>query len=470
MVNEIEICIVVILKVFSVALLFNLTCLQNVCVKYTLPLGMNVRRQSRLTIICLKSYKTCLQCYYNCYKFAKVDIKKMQLIFLRLFLSFSISYVFSYIILLDTLTQVQFTTFAQNQFSMKVATIKYLRNHCAAMYGSEFHHNYYFLYIYVWYYTTLLINGKPTLLGILSHVHVLWRTHVDSCVKVVITVAQIRCLFRPKNILLVTYRTTLHCVHTQSVDFYTHKLLLIKDLFNAVNNLNSRVYAIFRQVKGCNCKMTTTIYTAYTCSLCNIKVVRLLYCFPTGSRTLQCKKACIHNVNYYTLLLPLATMCSKSPTNLDTMIDIHFYYSTKGRFSAMIHVHHGSGDNGTLCTLTLVLNVFYIIVYILGDCTYLLVLSPLDIYMQTKRVYWFIYSFKLNYEHFRLICTAENAERILFSIALVLLIIAIIVACILCISKQLLKSITKNQYRFSNNFHVARECLRCYTIIYFNNG
>ena len=69
-----------------------------------------------------------------------------------------------------------------------------------------------------------------------------------------------------------------------------------------------------------------------------------------GSRTLQCKKACIHNVNYYTLLLPLATMCSKSPANLDTMIDINFYYSTKGRFSAMIHVHHGSGDNGTLCT------------------------------------------------------------------------------------------------------------------------
>ena len=266
MVNEIEICIVVILKVFSVALLFNLTCLQNVCVKYTLPLGMNVRRQSRLKIICLKSYKTCLQCYYNCYKFAKVDIKKMQLIFLRLFLSFSISYVFFYIILLHTLTQVQFTTFAQNQFSMKVATIKYLRNHCVAMYGSEFHHNYYFLYIYVWYYTTLLINGKPTLLGILSHVHVLWRTHVDSCVKVVITVAQIRCLFRPKNILLVAYRTTLHCVHTQSVDFYTHKLLLIKDLFNAVNNLNSHFYAIFRQVKGCNCKMT------YACSLCNIKV------------------------------------------------------------------------------------------------------------------------------------------------------------------------------------------------------
>ena len=54
MVKEIEICIVVILKVFSVALLFNLTCLQNVCVKYTLPLGMNVRRQSRLKIIVSK--------------------------------------------------------------------------------------------------------------------------------------------------------------------------------------------------------------------------------------------------------------------------------------------------------------------------------------------------------------------------------------------------------------------------------
>ena len=71
-------------------------------------------------------------------------------------------------------------------------------------------------------------------------------------------------------------------------------------------------------------------------------------------------------------------MCSKSPANLDTMIDINFYYSTKGRFSAMIHVHHGSGDNGTLCTLTIVLNVFYIIFYILGDCSYLLVFGPLD--------------------------------------------------------------------------------------------
>ena len=104
----------------------------------------------------------------------------------------------------------------------------------------------------------LKISPLPTRLGILSHVHVLWRSHVDSCVKVVITVAQIRCLFRPKNILLVTYRATLHCLHTQSVDFYTHKLLLIKDLFNAVNNLNAHVYAIFRQVKGCNCKMTTS--------------------------------------------------------------------------------------------------------------------------------------------------------------------------------------------------------------------
>ena len=92
--KEYEIRIVAILKVIFVTLLFNLTCLQNVCVKYTLPLGMYVRRQSRLTIICLKSYKTCLQCHYNCYKFAKVDIKKMQLNFLKLFLSFILSYAF----------------------------------------------------------------------------------------------------------------------------------------------------------------------------------------------------------------------------------------------------------------------------------------------------------------------------------------------------------------------------------------
>ena len=44
--------------------------------------------------IFLTSYNTCLQCYYDWNKFAKVDIETMQLTSLKLFLSFIISYAF----------------------------------------------------------------------------------------------------------------------------------------------------------------------------------------------------------------------------------------------------------------------------------------------------------------------------------------------------------------------------------------
>ena len=479
--KEYEIRIVAILKVIFVTLLFDLTCVQSVlCVKYTFLLVLNVRRQLRLTTILLTTYNTCtcLQSKNNCNKFAKVNIKRMHYNSPMLILTFVIIYnSFQYIVVLRILSQVQIKTTGQNPLSMKFTTIKYLTNHCVAMHGGGFHHYYYyFLYIlvYVCYYITLIMNGMLTRLHILCHVHVFCWTHVDFGVKVVLIV--VRCLFQS---LLVTYLTTLHCVHTQSVDFYTHNLLLIKDPFNALNNQKFRDYAIPRYLNDCSYIMITAIYTACTCSFHNNKVhvVRFLYCFPPVSKTLQDNTTFVYNVNYCTLCLPLATMYSKSAANLATIIDLNFCYSITERPCfriVIIHVYLGFGGGGKLCTISLVFNVLDIFIYILGVCSFLLVYSPLFVLMRIKHLYmyWFIYSFMLNYKLFRLILIDYKAERILYSIALVLLISAIRFACTFCsyMYKQFLKCIMKKQLRFSNNSHDVRECLCSYTIIYFNNG
>ena len=170
-------------------------------------------------------------------------------------------------------------------------------------------------------------------------------------------------------------------------------------------------------------------------------------------------------------------MYSKRAANLDTLIGLNFYYSITERPCfriVIIHVYLGYGGSGQLCTLSLVFTVLYIFIYILGVCSFLLVYDSLSVLMKTKRLhmYWFIYSFMLNYKLFRLIFLAYKAERILYSIALVLLISAIIFACTFCtyMIKQFLKCIMKYQHRFSNNSHYVRECLCSYTIIYFNNG
>ena len=92
--------------------------------------------------------------------------------------------------------------------------------------------------------------------------------------------------------------------------------------------------------------------------------------------------------------------------------------------------------------------------------------------MKTKRLYmyWLIKRFMLNYKYFSMICTAHEAETILYNFALVLLISVIICACTFCIHKQFLKGVMEKQHRFSNNSHNARECLCSYTIINYNNG
>ena len=253
--------------------------------------------------------------------------------------------------------------------------------------GSTIDRYYYFLNIlvYVWYYTTLIINGKLTRIHIPFHVHVLWWTHVDFGIKVVIIV--VSCLFQPHSIIhFGTYLTTLHCVHTQSV-------MLIIDPFSVLNNQNLYVYAIPRFLKDCS-------YSLY-----NNKVVRLLYCCTTVSRTLQDIKAFGYHVNYYTLLLPSATMYTKSAANLDTIIDCNLYYSNTNRshFCNVIkHVYLGLGVSGKLCTFTLVFNVPNILIYILGICSLLLVYGPLYLLMKTKRLYmyWLINRFMLNYKTF----------------------------------------------------------------------
>ena len=114
----------------------------------------------------------------------------------------------------------------------------------------------------------------------------------------------------------------------------------------------------------------TTIYMACTCSFHNNKVVRLLYCFPPVSKTLQDNTTFVYNVNYCTLFLPLATMYSKSAANLATIIDLNFCYSITERPCfriVIIHVYLGFGGGRKLCTLSLVFNVLdigsYTIIY-----------------------------------------------------------------------------------------------------------
>ena len=170
-------------------------------------------------------------------------------------------------------------------------------------------------------------------------------------------------------------------------------------------------------------------------------------------------------------------MYSKSAANLDTIIDLNFCYSITERPCfriVIIHVYLGFGGGGKLCTLSLVFNVLDISIYILGVCSFLLVYGPLSVVMKTKHLYmyWFIYSYMLNYKLFRVILIDYKAERMLYSIALVLLISAIRFACTFCtyMYKQFLKCIMKKQLRVSNNSHDVRECLCSYTITYFNNG